>query len=76
MKWKQIGSIPEQKPTKDGWIVKAQYDGNILVLDIYTDREWEARYCIDPVSYTHLSKGFRCFFAVFKVTDFGEFEWF
>ena len=22
------------------------------------------------------SKGFRCFFAVFKVTDFGEFEWF
>ena len=21
------------------------------------------------------SKGFRCFFVFFKVTDFGEFEW-
>ena len=22
------------------------------------------------------SKGFRCFCVIFKVTDFGEFEWF
>ena len=47
MRWKQMAGMPEKKPKKDGWIVKPQYAGDILVLDLYTDREWEARYCID-----------------------------
>ena len=47
MRWKQMADMPEKKPKKDGWIVKPQYAGNILVLDLYTNREWEARYCID-----------------------------
>lgn len=53
MRWKQMAGMPEKKPKKDGWIVKPQYAGNILVLDLYTDREWEARYCIDRETGEH-----------------------
>ena len=53
MRWKQMAGMPEKKPKKNGWIVKPQYAGNILVLDIYTNREWEARYCIDRETGEH-----------------------
>ena len=48
-----MADMPEKKPKKDGWIVKPQYAGNILVLDLYTNREWEARYCIDRETGEH-----------------------
>lgn len=48
-----MAGMPEKKPKKDGWIVKPQYAGDILVLDLYTDGEWEARYCIDRETGEH-----------------------
>lgn len=45
MRWKQMAGMPEKKPKKDGWIVKPQYAGDILVLDLYTDREIREMLC-------------------------------
>lgn len=53
MRWKQIERIQTQKPKKKGWIVKPQYIGDILLLDIYTDKNWESRYCIDIKTGEH-----------------------
>lgn len=53
MKWKKIEALPKNTPKKKGWIVKPQVWEDILVLDIYTDREWEARYCIDTKTGEH-----------------------
>lgn len=53
MKWKQLGKVQEQKPKKKGWRVKPQYIKDILLLDIYKDKAWESRYCIDIKTGEH-----------------------
>lgn len=53
MRWKQIEKIQAQKPKKKGWIVKPQYIGDILLLDIYTDKVRESRYCINRKTGEH-----------------------
>lgn len=53
MKWKQIERMQAQKPKKKGWIVKPQYIGDVLLLDIYTDKILESRYCIDIKTGEH-----------------------
>ena len=53
MKWKQMERIQAQKPKKKGWIVKPQYIGDVLLLDIYTDKSRESRYCIDVGTGEH-----------------------
>lgn len=53
MRWRQIEKIQEQKPKKKGWIVKPQYIGDILLLDIYTDKVRESRYCIHRETGEH-----------------------
>lgn len=47
MKWKKIEALPKESPKKGGLRAKPQVWENILILDIYTDKVWEARYCID-----------------------------
>lgn len=53
MRWKELEAIPRREPEKKGWIVKPQFTGSILLLDIYTDKEWEARYCMDTETGEH-----------------------
>lgn len=53
MRWRLIEKIQEQKPKKKGWIVKPQYIGDILLLDIYTDKVRESRYCIHRETGEH-----------------------
>lgn len=53
MKWKELEAIPRKTPKKNGWIAKPQFIENILVLDIYTDKKWESRYCIDTDTGEH-----------------------
>ena len=53
MKWKHIERMQAQKPKKKGWIVKPQYIEDVLLLDIYTDKILESRYCIDIKTGEH-----------------------
>lgn len=53
MRWKQLGKVQKQKPKKKGWRVKPQYIKDVLLLDVYTDKAWESRYCIDIKTGEH-----------------------
>lgn len=53
MKWKQFGKIQAEKPKKKGWRVKPQYIEDVLMIDVYTDKAWESRYCIDIKTGEH-----------------------
>lgn len=53
MKWKQFGKIQAEKPKKKGWRVKPQYIEDVLMIDVYTDKAWESRHCIDIKTGEH-----------------------
>lgn len=53
MKWKKLEAIPKKIQKKNGLRAKPQLWENILILDIYTDKVWEARYCIDTETGEH-----------------------
>ena len=53
MRWKELEAIPRREPEKKGRIAKPQFTGSVLLLDIYTDKEWESRYCMDTETGEH-----------------------
>lgn len=47
MRWQEVWKIPEVKPKKKGLIIKPQFWGAVLILDVYQDRLRKVRYCMD-----------------------------
>lgn len=52
---KHILDIPDRKPEKEGQVITAQADGNVLLLDSYRDGEHLGRYCMDMETYQYQS---------------------
>lgn len=53
MKWKQLETVPARTPKTDAYMATAEELGNVLILDVWENRERKFRYCIDVETGQH-----------------------
>lgn len=55
MKRKAIEQLTPKKTRKNGMIITVQQMDNILILNVYSDKEMRGRYCIDTITHEYES---------------------
>lgn len=53
MKWKQLETVPARTPKTDAYMATVEELGNVLILDVWENRERKFRYCIDVKTGQH-----------------------